>query len=288
MSYLEVPMTVLDRERVSGFDDPTSVAPFAGAGARSMTMRRSMIALGVIVLALALTALFVRGLVGSGTPANAAATDDSGTVQTKWGPLTASDRDLVTRVRWAGLWEAPAGDMAQQRASSPVVKDIGKKIMNEHMQLDEAVRTAAGQLGMGLPNDPNPDQKFWLSELSQLNGTAFDQKFVDRLRVAHGKVYKIAAGIRSTTSNSLIRSLAVTGMEFVQRHMTYLESTGLANMTQIAAAVDKDAAAPVKKVDASGWPTRYADKIILVALLIAGAVNFLIFRRSRRKWADLA
>jgi putative membrane protein len=40
----------------------------------------------------------------------------AGTVNTQWGPLSASDRDLIVRVRLAGLWELPAGQQAIERA----------------------------------------------------------------------------------------------------------------------------------------------------------------------------
>ncbi|HLL69289.1 MAG TPA: DUF4142 domain-containing protein [Micromonosporaceae bacterium] len=268
-------------------DEDLAHAGASSGGAASRPMRRSLVALGVTAVALAITATLVRGLMGGDTPANAATAEAEGTVATKWGPLTAVERDLVVRVRLAGLWEAPTGEQAQQRAASPVVKDVGRKLMVEHGQLDEAVRAVAAQLGMGLPNEPNADQKAWMAELGQLEGTAYDNRFVELLRVAHGKVYKILASVRSTTANSLVRTLATTGSTFVQRHMSYLESTGLTNWNQVAAAVEAPPP-PVRKVSDSGWPIRYADKIILVALLLAGAVNFMIFRRSRRRWAALA
>ena len=41
-----------------------------------------------------------------------------GWTQTESGPLGAADRDLLAKVRQAGLWEMPTGQQMQQRGSS--------------------------------------------------------------------------------------------------------------------------------------------------------------------------
>ncbi|EKX68488.1 hypothetical protein STRIP9103_03216, partial [Streptomyces ipomoeae 91-03] len=71
----------------------------------------------------------------------------SGTVNTQWGPLTAADRDLIVRVRLAGLWELPAPEEAMQRSSSPAVKEAADHLIVRHKDLDKRVRTVASQLG---------------------------------------------------------------------------------------------------------------------------------------------
>lgn len=72
-----------------------------------------------------------------------------------------------------------------------------------------------------------------MAELSSLSGDQFDRRFVYRLRVAHGKVFGIIATVRASTGNSLIREFADRALKTVQRHMTYLESTGLVDYDQV-------------------------------------------------------
>ncbi|NUR89604.1 MAG: DUF4142 domain-containing protein [Nonomuraea sp.] len=152
---------------------------------------------------------------------------DARPTTTAWGPVTPADRDLLIKVRQAGLWEMPAGDYAQTRAASPRVKQVGKMIMMEHSRLDAMTRQVAGRLGVELPSTPNADQQRWLTQLVVESGPVFDRDYVNLLRNAHGKVFSLLAAVRAGTRNSQVRAFAQEGMAFVQRHMSYLESTGL-------------------------------------------------------------
>ncbi len=50
------------------------------------------------------------------------------TLQTEEVELSAAERDLVVKVRLAGLWEIPAGKMAMTKGTAPRVRQIGQMI----------------------------------------------------------------------------------------------------------------------------------------------------------------
>ncbi|WP_055700234.1 DUF4142 domain-containing protein [Streptomyces silaceus] len=167
----------------------------------------------------------------SGTgPANLAA----GSVPTRWGPLSAADRDLLVKVRLAGLWEIPAGQQAVERAPTEAIKEAGDHLIVGHTDLDRRVRSVAGQLGVELPNQPNAQQQGWLEELSEASGETYQRKFANLLRVAHGKVFAVIAQVRDGTRNALVRQLATDANQTVLDHITMLEATGLVDFDDIA------------------------------------------------------
>ncbi|SDY45903.1 Predicted outer membrane protein [Micromonospora pattaloongensis] len=143
------------------------------------------------------------------------------------GPLTSADQDLLVKVRLAGLWEMPAGQMAAEKGSNKRVREIGAEIAKQHAELDRLTVVAAGKLGVPLPDEPNTDQRFWLREMTEASGPQFDTIFVDRLRAAHGKVFPAIANVRAGTRNDVVRELAQAANGFVLNHLTMLESTGL-------------------------------------------------------------
>jgi predicted outer membrane protein len=145
---------------------------------------------------------------------------------TPTGPLGPADRDLLVRVRQAGLWEGPAGQMAQTQAGSETVKTVGHHLQADHATLDQITRSVASQLQVALPDQPSVEQQGWLGELSSARGTEFDRIFADRLRAAHGKVFGIVAAVRAGTRNDTIRNYAQTAVTVVMKHMTLLEGTG--------------------------------------------------------------
>jgi len=206
-----------------------------------------------------------------------------GWTETKWGPLGPADRDLLVKVRWAGLWEMPAGDQAQRRAVNPAIRQIGAKISAEHHDLDEATREVAAKLGVALPNEPNSAQRDWLSEMYNATGEEFDRIFINRLRAAHGSVFSVIAFVRAGTRNELIRQFAATGNEYVMRHMGYLESSGLVDWATLPA--PPDPYNPPEVIRVAGLGTRGIDPIVIWAVLgtaaIAGLIATLRVLRAR-------
>lgn len=167
----------------------------------------------------------------SGTgPANLAA----GSVATQWGPLSAADRDLLVKVRLAGLWELPAGQQAVERAPTEAIKEAGDHLIVGHTDLDKRARSVAAQLGVELPNQPTAQQQDWLQELTEAEGMEYQRKFANLLRVAHGKVFSVIAQVRDSTRNTLIRQLASDSNQTVLDHITMLEATGLVDFDSIA------------------------------------------------------
>jgi putative membrane protein len=158
----------------------------------------------------------------------------AGTVNTRWGPLSAADRDFVVRVRLAGLWEIPAGQQAIERAPTKAIKEAGDHLIVGHTDLDKRVRVVAADLGIELPNQPNAQQQGWLQELSAAQGKDYDIKFANLLRSAHGKIFAVLGSIRNSTRNSLVRQLATDANQTVLDHITMLEATGDVDFDAIA------------------------------------------------------
>src|SRR5204862_4516302 len=69
-------------------------------------------------------------------PPPAGASPPPPTVLPAYGPLTATGRDFLVRVRLAGLWEGPSGRMAQTHSQNPLVKEAGMHLIAGHTELD--------------------------------------------------------------------------------------------------------------------------------------------------------
>jgi predicted outer membrane protein len=148
-------------------------------------------------------------------------------------PLAVTDREVLHKVKQAGLWEMPVGMWASKRAVDPRVREVGGKIAAEHQELDGIVTKAAAALGVELPTEPTAQQQGWMREIDAQRGAAFDERAVFLLRQAHGNVLPVLTQVRVATRNAVIREFTTQAMAFVQRHITYLESTGLVHYEQL-------------------------------------------------------
>lgn len=159
---------------------------------------------------------------------------NASSVATQWGPLSATDRDFLVKVRLAGLWELPAGQQAIERAPSEATKAAGDHLVVGHTDLDRRARDVAAKLGVELPNQPTEQQQEWLRELTAASGDEYERKFANILRAAHGKVFGLIGQVRHTTRNTLIRQLASDANQTVLDHITMLEATGLVDFDALA------------------------------------------------------
>jgi predicted outer membrane protein len=149
------------------------------------------------------------------------------------GPLTEADRDFVVKVRAAGLWEYPSGQLALQKGTTPAVRTAGQHLVTGHAALDDTCRKVATQLGITLPNKPSPQQQGFVATLSGDGGKQFDTDLANILRVTHGQIFPVIAKIRATTENTLVRQLADQANDTVLDHITVMEKTGLVNFDQV-------------------------------------------------------
>ena len=227
---------------------------------------------------------------GSGGVGTESGGDGEATGDGAKAPLLPSDVDILIRARLAGLWEIPAGRMAEQKGTTDRVREVGKAIADQHVRLDELCVNAGNTFGIQLPTEPNTLQKEWLREMEKAKGKDFDRIYVDRLRVAHGQIYKDIAAVRASTRNSAVRQLADQASGFVDNHMLLLESTGLVDYSSLEKA-------PVPNVNplvtgtgpldaakaraAQGGVNLMVIWALLLMCLLAGAVGTARFLRPR-------
>ncbi|MEV0681403.1 DUF4142 domain-containing protein [Actinosynnema sp. NPDC050436] len=208
--------------------------------------------------------------------------------QTPLGPITALDKELLVKVRLAGLWEMPMGEEATTRASSRRVQEVGAQLMSDHAFLDERVVRLAGRMGVPLPDSPNADQQSWMAEMRSRTGAAFDDSFANRLRAAHGAIFPVVSTVRANTRNEAIRQFAQVCNQVVLKHMTLLESTNAVTDAGLskpvaAGAVDAPPVRTASQVSGSDGPSA----LIVLLLCLAGAVVTLVVLRLLRPKANV-
>jgi predicted outer membrane protein len=267
---------------------------------------RWAVALAVIV-ALTVTVFQYWSTSQYGTPS----AQDTGWTQTQWGPLGPADRDLLVMVRQAGLCGGSTGQQAQRQGSSAQVRTVAERIGSDYGDLDNQIRSVAGKLGVPLPDQPNAQEQGWMRELSGRSGPDFDRMFAQRLRLTDGEVLPVITSVRAGTRNELIRSFAANAAALINRHMGYLENTGLVDYSRLPEPLPPAAALPAvtsppagqeqhidQVVNATPAPTTsptagndvnamVAALVLIAALLIALGVLGTTGRRIRRVGARL-
>ncbi|MFJ3895603.1 DUF4142 domain-containing protein [Streptomyces sp. NPDC090083] len=197
-----------------------------------MPIRRSTV--GTLVVGGAFTATLAALVYPSILGVQTTASNPSRIIaNTQWGPLTEGDRDFVVKVRSAGLWEYPLGELTLEKGSTPEMKEAGKHLIVGHVGLDDLCRKIAPMLNIALPNQATPQQQQFVATSAAQSGRQFDSTAANIMRVTHGQIFPAIAKIRASTTNTLVRQLADLANDTVLDHITVLEKTGVVNFDQV-------------------------------------------------------
>jgi putative membrane protein len=164
------------------------------------------------------------------------------------------DREFLTVIRFANLWEIPMGKLGSERGSTEEVRTAGKVMLSDHTKLQTAVEQFAEKYDVPLPDKPSSSQQSWIAEISsQPKGEEFDKVFANRLRAAHGTVFNLIAEERAGTNNKEMRDFATSANTIVMKHMTLLEATGHVSpdLGEFSEASARTTAYPENRLDSS-------------------------------------
>ncbi len=125
----------------------------------------------------------------------------------------ARDREFLTVIRFANLWEIPMGKLGTERGTTDAVKAAGQRMLSDHTKLNVVVKQLADKYGIQLPDKPTSSQQSWIAEISSKQGRDFDKTFANRLRAAHGTVFGLIAEERAGTRNSSTPRLRHSGQQ---------------------------------------------------------------------------
>ena len=133
------------------------------------------------ILATAASALLFSGMAVAQMNAPA-----GGTQSTTSGVSTA-DKHFMEKAAQGGMAEVEFGQLAQQNASSPEVKNFGKRMVDDHSKANDQLKQLAEQKGVQLPNSLDAKDKTTKNKLSKLQGDAFDKAYMKDMVMDHKK-----------------------------------------------------------------------------------------------------
>jgi putative membrane protein len=77
-----------------------------------------------------------------------------------------------------GMAKVAMGNLAQQKAQSPSVKDFGAQMVKDHSAANEKLKVLAQSKNITLPANPSVDEMEAKSKLQVLSGQSFDKTYI--------------------------------------------------------------------------------------------------------------
>jgi putative membrane protein len=123
------------------------------------------------------------------------------------------------------LSEIHAGQAAQRKATSGVVRQHGALFIRDHTRLDGDLRAVARKLGVSLPSRPSPQQRAVLASVAAKSGSAFDSAWLQSQLTGHRQAKAAGQTELADGSDAQVKALARAAAPVIQMHLDMLAQT---------------------------------------------------------------
>jgi putative membrane protein len=133
------------------------------------------------------------------------------------GKLAKQDRDFARDAAKSGLAEVEEGQMAQQHAQNPEAQAFAKKIVDDHTQANDKLKSIAQQKGIELPAEADKSEKQANQKLAKSKN--FDHDYAKAQVKDHEKAIKLFDKEAKNGKDSDLKQYAQQTLPTLQQHL---------------------------------------------------------------------
>jgi putative membrane protein len=130
-----------------------------------------------------------------------------------------------------GLAEVAMGNLAQQKAQSPSLKEFGARMVKDHSAANEKLKALAQSKNITLPANPSVEEIEAKSKLQVLSGQSFDKSYIKGMIKDHesdiAEFKKEATSGRDPEARAFARATLPTLEEHLKRIQAIAATAGV-------------------------------------------------------------
>ena len=136
-------------------------------------------------------------------------------------PQDSRTGEFITQAAMSDEFERREGRLAEDRASSPMVRHFAEHMVMAHTQTTEGLKAAIRDAGMTPPPPPalTDDQMKMIADLRSRHGGDFDRAYMDQQVHAHEMALQLMQGYANAGHPGPIRDAAAKTAPLVQQHL---------------------------------------------------------------------
>ncbi|MBS1524898.1 MAG: DUF4142 domain-containing protein [Bacteroidetes bacterium] len=134
-----------------------------------------------------------------------------------------SDAKFAVEAATGGLAEVALGQLAQQKATDPEVKDFGAMMVNDHSKANDQLKALAKNKGITLPATLSNDDQKLKNDLSSQQGKDFDKAYVTAMLKDHKEDIQSFRDAIKTLQDPDLKAFATNTLPVLQKHLDAIE-----------------------------------------------------------------
>ncbi len=146
-------------------------------------MKKMLMLMLAFVFALSFSTAYAQGTMGSSRDMRGSQDQMGSQGQTT--QLSKTDRDFITQAAKGGMTEVELGKLAESKGTSQQVKEMGRKLVDDHTKANDQLMSLAQSKGFTLQAGLDKSDRKELDKLSREKD--FDKAFVKQVKKDHEK-----------------------------------------------------------------------------------------------------
>ena len=138
--------------------------------------------------------------------------------------ISSADREFAMNAASGGMAEVQAAQLAEQRATSPQIKQFAQRMITDHSAANTELQQIAKQANITLPAQPSGKDAAEEQKLRGLNGAAFDQAYAQGQLQDHRETVELFQKEASSGQDPALKAFAQKTLPILQQHLQMAEA----------------------------------------------------------------
>ena len=130
-----------------------------------------------------------------------------------------SDETFIRNAAEGNMAEIKLGQLAEEKAQAPEVKNLAKRIVEDHTKALEEVKQTAQQENINMPTDVSHKDALTYERLAKLSGPQFDREYTQEMVKDHQKDISEFKRAETQVKNPASKEYAQRELPTLQQHL---------------------------------------------------------------------
>jgi putative membrane protein len=139
--------------------------------------------------------------------------------------MTSTTKGFVTAAATSDMYEVQAGQIAQQRASSPAVRDFAAEMVKAHTATTAQLKSiiASNNINVTPPASLDTRRQSMIDNLKGAKAQDFDHRYLEQQEAAHKEAQILMRGYAKDGDNAAIKKFAAETLPKVEQHLKMVQ-----------------------------------------------------------------
>lgn len=139
--------------------------------------------------------------------------------------LSRSERRFIEKAARGGMEELEQSKLAMDKAQNPQVRELAKRIVDDHSKANAELMKLASAKGVTAPATMEGSERRNLERLAKKTGTGFDREYTDDMVDEHQKDVREFRSMAKSSKDADLKAFAASTLPTLEQHLQMAKAT---------------------------------------------------------------